>query len=25
MLVDERPYGRMTPKTFKALVKELAS
>ena len=25
MLVDERPYGRMTPKKFEALVKELAS
>ncbi len=25
MLVDERPYGRMTPKKFKALVEELAS
>jgi formate dehydrogenase subunit gamma len=25
MLVDERPYGRMTPKKLKALVEELAS
>ena len=25
MLVDERPYGRMTPKKFEALVEELAS
>ena len=25
LLVDERPYGRMTPKKFKALVEELAS
>jgi formate dehydrogenase subunit gamma len=25
MLVDERPYGRMNPKKFKALVEELAS
>jgi formate dehydrogenase subunit gamma len=25
MLIDKRPYGRMTPKKFKALVEELAS
>ena len=25
LLVDERPYGRMTPKKFEVLVKELAS
>lgn len=25
MLVDERPYGRMTPEKFKMLVEELAS